>query len=113
MPQVCIQHTGGTGVGWNYKKACQEKNLRQKGLEQKASRKKALGEASQLKNGKIADFFPNRLDPPPPSDISGFFEFQTYLKNADPPSQIISDISEFENILMTEDPPDSHLKRVI
>ena len=42
-----------------------------------------------IKNGKIADFFPNRLDPPPlPSDISDFFEFQTYLKNADPPYRI-------------------------
>ena len=38
------------------------------------------------------------LTPPPLSDIWAFFEFQTYLKNADPP-----DIFEFENILMVED----------
>ena len=58
------------------------------------------------KNGKIADFFPNRLDPHPLSDISDFFEFQTYLKNADPPLGLISDIFECENILKAEDPPD-------
>ena len=45
--------------------------------------------------------------PPPPSDISDFFEFQTYQKNADPsPLGSISDIFEFENILMAEDPQD-------
>ena len=36
-------------------------------------------------------------------DISDFFEFQTYLKNADPLGSI-SDIFEFENKLMLEDP---------
>ena len=36
------------------------------------------------KNGKIWEKFPNRLDPPSPSEISDFFEFQTFLKIADP-----------------------------
>ena len=46
------------------------------------------------------------LTPPPLLDIPDFFEFQTYLKNADPALGSISDIFEFENILMAEDPPD-------
>ena len=41
-----------------------------------------------IKNRKIWDNVPNRLDPPPLSDIWDFFEFETYLKNADPPSRI-------------------------
>ena len=56
--------------------------------------------------GKFGGNVPNRLDRGPLSDISSFFEFQTYLKNADPPLGSISDIFEFENILMAEDPPD-------
>ena len=44
--------------------------------------------------------------PTPLSDISDFFEFQTFLKNADPPSWINFRHFEFENIWMAEDPPD-------
>jgi len=39
----------------------------------------------------------------PPSHISDFFEFQTFLKKA------ISEIFEIENILMAVDPSDRHL----
>ena len=56
-----------------------------------------LGEASSFKNGEIWDNVPNRLDPAPLSDILDFFEFQTYLKNADPP---LSD--QFETIFRIE-----------
>ena len=42
---------------------------------------------------------------PPLSDIWDFFEFETYLKNADPPLGSIWDIFEFENMLMAENPP--------
>ena len=45
-------------------------------------------EASASKNGKIWEKFPKSLDPPSPSEISDFFEFQTFLKIADPPSRI-------------------------
>ena len=46
------------------------------------------GRRHNLKTGKFGDNVPNTLDPPPLSDISDIFEFQTYLKNADLPSRI-------------------------
>ena len=61
------------------------------------------------KNGKFWGKFPNRLAPPPTSEISDFFEFRTFLKKADPPIEAISDIFEIENILMAVDPSDRHL----
>ena len=50
----------------------------------------------------MLEFFKNRLDPPPLSDILDFFEFQAYLKNADlppPPFESISDIFECQTNL--------------
>ena len=63
------------------------------------------GRRHNLKTGKFRTMSEKGLPPPHLSDISDFFEFQTYLKNADPPLGSISDIYEFENILMAEDPP--------
>ena len=59
-----------------------------------------LGEPSLKKNGKIWEKFPIRLDPPSPSDISDFFEFQTFLKIADPPLGSNSDIFDFQTFLI-------------
>ena len=67
----------------------------------KWAKPKAVRGGVIIKNGKIADFFPNRLDPPPLLDISDFFfEFLTYLKNALGSN---SDIFEFENLLVAAD----------
>ena len=51
------------------------------------------------KNGKIWEKFPNRLDPPP-SEISDFFEFQTFLKIAELPLGSNWDIFEFQIFLI-------------
>ena len=59
---------------------------------------------TQLKTGKFGTMSQIGL-----LDISDFFKFQTYLKNADPPSRINF---EFENILMAEDPQTNILKGV-
>ena len=65
---------------------------------------KTLRGAIIKKNGKIWGKFPNRLDPPPPpppSEISDFFEFQTFLKIADPPPLGSNwDIFEFPTFLI-------------
>ena len=54
--------------------------------------------------GKFWTFSQIVLTPPPPYRIfQTFFEFQTYLKNADPPL-----LDQFQTIfeLMAEEPPD-------
>ena len=62
--------------------------------------------------GKLWTFSQIGLTPPPLSDISDLFEFQTYLENADFPPPL-SDTFEFENILMAEDPRINILKGLL
>ena len=51
-------------------------------------KKSKLRGAFIIKKRENFGLWPKKAWPPPLSDILDFFEFQTYLKNADPPSRI-------------------------